>query len=198
MPTQKNAQHPGILESMSRLAGTVVGSAVGASKRIVDSATPAGKGPSDKPGEKTTQTPGKKVKKAARKTGAKTPKTKIKKVAKRKAAGTKKSTTYRKKSASSPSKKKKSAGPKKKATSRKTRKKTAKGEASGGSQTSKSPKVGANLNVSAGNNISTIASSRAGLKKSIMARSPEPSIQIVEHRGQRKNAAALTLSGSVS
>lgn len=120
MATQQSGGHPGMIESVSKLAGTVAGNAVGAGKWIVDSVTGTSKGPSDKPGKKTAQTPARKVKKAARKTGAETPGTKIKKVAKRKAAGTaRKSTTSAKKAASSSSgKKKKSTAPKKKAAPR--------------------------------------------------------------------------------
>ncbi|MHC4072557.1 MAG: hypothetical protein ACYSWW_05310 [Planctomycetota bacterium] len=111
MVTQQSGGHPGMIESVSKLAGTVAGNAVGAGKWIVDSVTGTNNGPSDKPGKKTAHTPARKVKKAARKTGAKTPGTNTKKVAKRKAAGTaRKGTTS--------AKKKKSTAPKKKAASR--------------------------------------------------------------------------------
>lgn len=137
MATQQRDGHSGMIESVSRFAGTIAGCTVGAGKWIVDSVTGASNGSARKPGGKTAQTPARK---------------KIKKVTKRKAAGTaRKSTTSAKKASSSSSgKKKKSTSPKKKAASIQTKKKTARkttrGGAPGGYKKSRSPlKVGANM-----------------------------------------------------
>jgi hypothetical protein len=125
-----------IVGSISKLAGTLVGTAVVTGKRIIGSVTPPSEGSLDKPGEKTMQAPVKKKKKAVRKTKAKVPKTKKKKkkVVKRKGTGlSDKSGASKKKSTQSPAKKKKGTTPKKKTTRRKT-KKTVKSEGPSRSQ----------------------------------------------------------------
>ena len=123
-----------IIGSISKLAGSLVGTAVVAGKRIIGEAAPPSKDPSDKPGRKTMQARSQRRKKAVRKTKAKVPKTKKKKVVKRKPAGSSgKGGASKKKPAGSPAKKKKASTPKKKTIRRKT-KKTAKNEVSSHSQ----------------------------------------------------------------
>ncbi len=112
MGTQQKDEPSGIIESVSKLAGTVVGSAVITGKRIIGSAKPSSKGSKDKHGKKTIRAPAPKKKKAVRKAGTKTPKTKKKKVVKRKGTGSSdKSGASKKKHILSPVKKKKGVTP---------------------------------------------------------------------------------------
>lgn len=90
----RKAEPPKVIEAISRFAGTLVGTAVVTSKRIVDSVAPPSKGPSGKAGEKTVRAPAKKKEK----------------VIKRKTTGSSgKSGASKKKSIQSPAKKKKAA-----------------------------------------------------------------------------------------
>lgn len=102
MTTPQKDELSGIIESVSKLAGAVVGSAVITGKRIIGSAKPSSKGSKDKGGKKTIRAPSQKKKKTARKTGTKAPTTK-KKVAKGKGTGSsdKSGATTKKKAPSS-------------------------------------------------------------------------------------------------
>ena len=137
MPTTKKTKpnSSNIIGSVSKLVGTVVGTTVVTSKRVIRTVKSSNKGPSEKTGKKTehTPTPVKKKKKTVRKAAVKTPKTKKKKVVKRKGTGSSsvskvskktpaKSPAKRKKSPTA--KKKKSTTAKKKTTHRKTKKTT--------------------------------------------------------------------------
>ena len=114
MATPQNDEPSGVIESVSKFAGTVVGSAVITGKRIIGSAKPSSKGPPDKPGKKTIRTPAKRKKKAVSKAETKVPKTKKKKVVKRKPTGSSgKGGVSKKKRTNSPAKKKKGVTPKK-------------------------------------------------------------------------------------
>jgi len=138
-----------IAGSISKLAGTLVGNAVVAGRRIIGSVSPPSEGSLDKPGGKTVEAPVKKKKKAVRKTKAKVPKTKKKKkkVLKRKGTDSSgKSGASKKKSTHSPAKKKEGTKPKKKTTRRKT-KKTVKSEGSSHSQDGLISEIGTGTNV---------------------------------------------------
>ena len=113
MATSQNDEPSKIIESVSRFAGTVVGSAVITGKRIIGSAKPSSESSPDKPGEKAIRTPAQKKRKAVRKAGTKIPKTKKKKkVVKRKGTGSSdKSGVSKKKRTHSPAKKKKGVTP---------------------------------------------------------------------------------------
>jgi hypothetical protein len=117
MATPKKGKPSKVIGSVSRFAGTLVGTAVITGKRIIDSASPSGKGKPDKSGGKGVRAPARKKKKAARKTETKAPKTKKKKVVKRKQTGPSgKSGASKKKRAQTTAKKKKSVTPKKETT----------------------------------------------------------------------------------
>jgi hypothetical protein len=117
MATPQKGEPSKIIESVSKFAGTVVGSAVITGKRIIGSAKPSSKGPPDKPGKKTIRTPAKRKKKAVSKAETKVPKTKKKKVVKRKPTGSSdKGGVSKKKRTNSPAKKKKGVTPKEKTT----------------------------------------------------------------------------------
>lgn len=111
MATPQKGEPSGIIGSVSKFAGTLVGTAVITGKRIIGSAKPSSEGPPDKPGKKTIRAPAQKKKKAVRKAETKVPKTKKKKVVKRKPTGASK-----KKLTQSPAKKKKGVTPKEKTT----------------------------------------------------------------------------------
>ena len=111
MATPQKGEPSKIIGSVSKFAGTLVGTAVITGKRIIGSATPSSEGSPDKPGKKTLRAPAQKKKKAARKAETKAPKTKKKKVVKRKPTGASK-----KKRTHSPAKKKKGVTPKEKTT----------------------------------------------------------------------------------
>jgi hypothetical protein len=130
MATPQNDEPSRIIGSISKFAGTLVGTVVIAGERIIHSTISPSEVPSDKLKEKTSQARSQTKKKAVRKKKTKTPKTKKKKGIKRKPAdSTGKSGASKKKAAQSPAKKKKGATARKKMTHRKT-KKTAKGEVS--------------------------------------------------------------------
>ncbi len=144
MATSQKGESSGTIGSMSKFAGTLVGTVVVTGKRIIGSAAtkpkkkavkrkPAGSsGKGGTPKKKQAQSPAKKKKK---------------KVAKRKPAGSSgKGGASKKKQAQSPAKKKKSATPKKKKTARKKKKK-AKSKASSHSQSRLISQVGAETNV---------------------------------------------------
>jgi hypothetical protein len=112
MATPQKGEPSKIIGSVSKFAGTLVGTAVITGKRIIGSATPSSEGSPDKPGEKTIRAPAKRKKKAFSKAETKVPKTKNKKkVVKRKPTGASK-----KKLTQSPAKKKKGVTPKEKTT----------------------------------------------------------------------------------
>ncbi len=114
MATPQKGEPSKIIESVSKFAGTVVGSAVITGKRIIGSAKPSSKGSPNKPGGKTIRTPAKRKKKAVSKAETKVPKTKKKKVVKRKPSGSSgKGGVSKKKRTHSPAKKKKGVTPKK-------------------------------------------------------------------------------------
>ena len=115
MATPQNDEPSKVIGSISKFAGTLVGTAVVTGKRIIGSAKPSSKGPPDKPGKKTIRTPAKRKKKAVSKAETKVPKTKKKKkVVKRKPTGSSdKSGASKKKRTHSPAKKKKGVTPKK-------------------------------------------------------------------------------------
>jgi hypothetical protein len=113
MTTPQKDELSGIIESVSKLAGAVVGSAVITGKRIIGSAKSSSKGSKNKRGEKTIRAPSQKKKKTVPKTETKAPKTKKKKVAKGKGTGSSdKSGAPKKKRTASPAKKKKGVIPK--------------------------------------------------------------------------------------
>ncbi len=113
MATPQKGEPSKIIESVSKFAGTVVGSAVITGKRIIGSAKPSSKGSKGNRGKKTIRAPVQKKKKAARKVETKAPKTKKKKVVKRKGIGSSdKSAVSIKKRTHSPAKKKKGVTPK--------------------------------------------------------------------------------------
>jgi len=115
MATPQNDEPSGIIESVSKFAGTVVGSAVITGKRIIGSAKPSSEGSPGKPGKKTIRAPAQKKKKAARK--AETKALKTKKVVKRKGTGSSdKNGASKKKRTHSPAKKKKGLTPNEKTT----------------------------------------------------------------------------------
>jgi hypothetical protein len=117
MATPQKGEPSGIIGSVSKFAGTLVGTAVITGKRIIGSAKPSSKGSPDKPGKKTIRAPAQKKKKAARKAETKAPKTKKKKVVKRKPTGSSgKGGASKKKRTHSPAKKKKGVTPKEKTT----------------------------------------------------------------------------------
>jgi len=110
---QKDKSEPSkVIGSISKLAGTLVGTAVVTGKRIIKTVSPSKAGSLGERRKKTPQAPGKKAKKAVRKTeGLKTKK----KIAKRKSTGpSQKTVTPKKKAVQSPAKKKKSVTPRKK------------------------------------------------------------------------------------
>ena len=108
MATPQKGEPSNIIGSVSKFAGTLVGTAVITGKRIIGSATPSSEGPADKSGGKTIRAPSPKKGKAVLKTETKSPKTKKKKVVKRKRPGSScKSKTSEKKPTQSPAKKKK-------------------------------------------------------------------------------------------
>ena len=112
MATPQKGEPSKIIGSVSKFAGTLVGTAVITGKRIIGSATPSSEGPPDKPGKQTLRAPAKRKKKAFSKAETKVPKTKKKKkVVKRKPTGASK-----KKLTQSPAKKKKGVTPKEKTT----------------------------------------------------------------------------------
>ena len=115
MATPQKGEPSKIIGSVSKFAGTLVGTAVITGKRIIGSAKPSSEGPPDKPGEKTIRAPAKRKKKAVRKAETKVPKTKKKKkVVKRKPTGSSgKGVASKKKRTHSPAKKKKGVTPKK-------------------------------------------------------------------------------------
>ena len=117
MATPQKGEPSKIIGSVSKFAGTLVGTAVITGKRIIGSATPSSEGPPDKPGKKTIRAPAQKKRKAAHKAETKVPKTKKKKVVKRKRTGSSdKSMASKKKRTHSPAKKKKGLTPKEKTT----------------------------------------------------------------------------------
>ncbi|MHC4790986.1 MAG: hypothetical protein ACYS8Y_06060 [Planctomycetota bacterium] len=115
MATPQKGEPSKIIGSVSKFAGTLVGTAVITGKRIIGSATPSSEGSPDKPGEKTIRAQAKRKKKAVRKAETKVPKTKKKKkVVKRKPTGSSgKGGASKKKRTHSPAKKKKGVTPKK-------------------------------------------------------------------------------------
>jgi hypothetical protein len=114
MATPQKGEPSKVIGSVSKFAGTLVGTAVITGKRIIGSATLSSKGPPDKSGGKTVRAPARKKRKAVRKTETKAPKTKKKKAVKRKGTGPSgKSVVSKKKRAHSPAKKKKGVTPKK-------------------------------------------------------------------------------------
>ncbi len=118
MATPQKGEPSKIIGSVSKFAGTLVGTAVITGKRIIGSAMPSSEGSPDKPGKKTIRAPAQKKKKAARKAETKVPKTKKKKkVVKRKPTGSSgKGGASKKKLTQSPAKKKKGVTPKEKTT----------------------------------------------------------------------------------
>ena len=117
MATPQKGEPSKIIGSVSKFAGTLVGTAVITGKRIIGSATPSSEGSPDKPGEKTIRAPAKRKKKAVRKAETKVPKTKKKKVVKRKPTGASgKGEASKKKRTHSPAKKKKGVTPKEQTT----------------------------------------------------------------------------------
>lgn len=118
MATPQKGEPSKIIGSVSKFAGTLVGTAVITGKRIIGSATPSSEGPPDKPGKKTLRAPAQKKRKAVRKAETKVPKTKKKKkVVKRKPTGSSgKGVASKKKRTHSPAKKKKGLTPKEKTT----------------------------------------------------------------------------------
>jgi len=152
MATPQKGEPSKIIGSVSKFAGTLVGTAVVTGKRIIGSVAPPSKGPSDKPKKKTMQARSQRKKKAVRKTEAKVPKTKKKKkkVVKRKGTGSSgKSEASEKKPTQSPAKKKKGATAKKKTTRRKTEK-TGKSEESSHSEDGLISEIGAGTDVPTG------------------------------------------------
>jgi len=107
MATPQKCEPSKVIGSISKLAGTLVGTAVITGKRIIGSAKPPSKGLSGKPGKKTIQTPTKRKKKAVRKTEKK-------KSIKRKPAGSSGKSGALKKKAVRKTKKKKASTSKKK------------------------------------------------------------------------------------
>jgi len=102
MATPQNDEPSNVIGSISKFAGTLVGTAVVTGKRIIGSVTPPSEDPSDKPKKKTMQARSQRKKKAVRKIEAKVPKTKKEKVVKRKGTGSSaKSEASEKKSISS-------------------------------------------------------------------------------------------------
>jgi len=148
---QKGKPKPSrIVGSVSRFAGTLVGTAVVAGKRIISSAVSPSKGQSGRHEGKTMRAPATQKKKAVRKTEIKVPKTKKKKVAKRKTTGSSgKSVAPKKGPTQSPAKRRKIATAGKKTTRRKT-KKTAKSEKSSHPQVGLISGTAATMNVPIG------------------------------------------------
>jgi hypothetical protein len=108
MATPQNGKPSRIIESISRFAGTLVGTVVLAGKQIIHLIVSPSEVPSDKLEKKTSQAWSQTKKKTVRKKKIKTPKTKKKKAIKRKPAdSTGKSGVSKKKRAQSPAKKKK-------------------------------------------------------------------------------------------
>jgi len=131
MATPQNNEPLKIIGSISKFAGTLVGTAVITGKRIIHSTIPPSKGQLNKSGKKTMQAPTKRKKK---------------KVVKRKGTGSSsKGGVSKKKPVQSPAKKKKATTPGKKTTRHKT-KKIAKSEASSHSENSLTSKTGAGMN----------------------------------------------------
>ncbi len=117
MATPQKGEPSKIIGSVSKFAGTLVGTAVITGKRIIGSATPSSEGSPDKPGKKTLRAPAQKKRKAVRKAETKVTKTKKKQLVKRKGTGPSgKSGVSKKKRAHSPAKKKKGVAPKKETT----------------------------------------------------------------------------------
>jgi len=115
MAAPQNSEPLRIIGSISKFAGTLVGTAVITSKRIIGSETLLSESPSDKSKQKTMRAPAQIKKKAVRKTKTEVPKIKKKKVVKRKPTGSSgKSGASKKKPTPSPAKKKKGARPSKK------------------------------------------------------------------------------------
>ena len=133
-PQNSEPEPSRIIRSISRLAGSLVGTAVVTGRRIIGSVRLPCEGPSDKPREETVHAPAKRKKKAVRKTEIKIPKTKKKKGVKRKGTGSYgESGASKKTPTQSPAEKKKEATLKKK-TTRREKKKTANSEGSSHSQ----------------------------------------------------------------
>ncbi len=146
MATLQNSESSRIIGSISKFAGTLVGTAVIAGKRIIGSITPPSEGPSDKPEDKTSQARSQRKKKAVRRTETKVQKTKKKKAVKRKPADSSgKSGASKKKPVQSSAKKKKIATPKKKTVRHET-KKAAKNEVSSHSLDGLTSETGAGTN----------------------------------------------------
>jgi hypothetical protein len=197
MATPQNGEPSKIIGSISKFAGTLVGSAVIAGKRIFQSTPPPGKEPSDKPEEKTSPTRNQRKKKAVRTT-------KKKKAVKRKGAGSSgKSETSKKEPVQSPAKKKKVATPKKKKAPKKT-KKTTNNEVTNHAQGSLTSETGPETNVpiekqkyqaqlpiadaemADEKSINVNGSPEEGVEKRIATESQKPSIPIIEYNDKAK------------
>jgi hypothetical protein len=123
MATPQNDGPSRIIESISRFAGTLVGTVVLAGKQIIHLIVSPSEVPSDKLEKKTSRVRSQTKKKAVRKKKIKTPKTKKKKAIKRKPAdSTGKGGASKKKRAQPSAIKKKAVTPGKKPTHRKANK----------------------------------------------------------------------------
>lgn len=197
MATPQNGEPSRIIGAISKFAGTLVGTAVITGRRIIGSAAPPSKGPSDKPKGKTMQAPSKRKKKVVRRKGT---------------GSSGKSVASKNKPAPSPAKKGKGVAPRKKMTSHKTKKKTETSKVSSRFQNNRSSKVDAEMNVPIGEQephlqlpvaeaemadkkfSSANVSPNAGTEKNGTIRTQKPSVPIIEYNNKPKKAVVATTS----